>query len=86
MFYHGAASLSDSGQDFDEATLTKCNGGLVGVFWIIDLLQNPSALQPEVTNRWLDIHHMHCWYVVPWYEMLCYFYARCDGTHTLQKV
>ncbi|XP_062338822.1 importin-8 isoform X3 [Osmerus eperlanus] len=30
-------------------------GGLVGVFWIIVLLQNPSSLQLEVTNRWPDI-------------------------------
>lgn len=26
-------------------------GGLAGVFWIIVLLQNPSLLQLEVTNR-----------------------------------
>lgn len=30
-------------------------GGLAGVFWIIVLLQIPSMLQLEVTNRWQDI-------------------------------
>ena len=35
--------------------LQPFRGGLAGVFWIIVLLQNPSSLQLEVTNRWLDI-------------------------------
>ncbi len=30
-------------------------GWFAGVFWIIVLLQNPSSLQLEVTNRWPDI-------------------------------
>ncbi|KAK3515301.1 hypothetical protein QTP70_013472 [Hemibagrus guttatus] len=30
--------------------LKPFRGGLAGVFWIIVLLQNPSSLQPEVTN------------------------------------
>lgn len=29
--------------------------GLAGVFWIVVLLQNPSALQLEVTIRWPDL-------------------------------
>uniref|UniRef100_A0A8C1C4I6 Protein kinase, AMP-activated, gamma 2 non-catalytic subunit b n=2 Tax=Cyprininae TaxID=2743694 RepID=A0A8C1C4I6_CYPCA len=35
--------------------LQPFRGGLAGVFWIIVLLQNPSSLQLEVTNRWPDI-------------------------------
>ncbi len=32
--------------------LQPFRGGFAGVFWIIVLLQNPSSLQLEVTNRW----------------------------------
>ncbi len=35
--------------------LQPFRGGFAGVFWIIVLLQNPSSLQLEVTNRWPDI-------------------------------
>ncbi len=35
--------------------LKPFRGGFAGVFWIIVLLQNPSSLQLEVTNRWPDI-------------------------------
>ncbi len=35
--------------------LQPFRGGFAGVFWIIILLQNPSSLQLEVTNRWPDI-------------------------------
>ncbi len=35
--------------------LLPFRGGFAGVFWIIVLLQNPSSLQLEVTNRWPDI-------------------------------
>ncbi len=35
--------------------LEPFRGGFAGVFWIIVLLQNPSSLQLEVTNRWADI-------------------------------
>ncbi len=34
--------------------LQPFRGGFAGVFWIIVLLQNPSSLQLEVTNRWPD--------------------------------
>ncbi len=101
--------------------LQPFRGGFAGVFWIIVLLQNPSSLQLEVTNRWPDIvlqdflvdsrihgsiyhskssrswssktapdHHttttiFYCWYDVLFLKC-CYFYARCNGTHTFQKV
>ncbi len=89
--------------------------------WIIVLLQNPSSLQLEVTNRWPDIvlqdflvdsrihgsiYHSkssRSWAakqpqtimlpppyftvgMISFSEMLCYFYTRCNGTHTFQKV
>ncbi len=33
-------------------------------------------------------YHYHVWLLVwcAFYEMLCWFYARCNGTHTFQKV
>ncbi len=97
--------------------LQPFRGGFAGVFWIIVLLQNPSSLQLEVTNRWPDIvlqdflvdsrihgsiyhskssrswssktsHYHHHILLLVWCsfsEMLCYFYARCNGTHTFQK-
>lgn len=35
--------------------LKPFRSGPADVFWIIDLLQNPSLLQLEVTDGWLDI-------------------------------
>ncbi len=42
-------------QSFHFVFLQSFRGGFAGVFWIIVLLQNPSSLQLEVTNRWPDI-------------------------------
>ncbi len=99
--------------------LEPFRGGLAGVFGIIILLHNPSALELELTNWWPDIllqdfqiecrihgsinygkssrswsslrpshYHHHVWLLIwsSFYEMLCWFYARCNGTHTFQKV
>lgn len=38
--------------------LKPFRGGIAGVFWVTVLLQNLSALQLEVTNRWPDICRM----------------------------
>ncbi len=42
-------------QNLNFVFLEPFRGGLAGVFGIIVLLHNPSALELEVTNWWLDI-------------------------------
>ncbi len=109
-------------QNLNFVFLEPFRGGLAGVFGIIVLLHNPSALELEVTNWRPDIllqdflirvqnswfhqlwqvtqvlklqssprpsHYLHHVWLLVWcsfYEMLCWFYARCNGTHTFQKV
>ncbi len=90
-------------QNLNLVFLEPFRGGLAGVFGIVVLLHNPSVLEFEVTNWWLDIllqvlklqssprpshYHHHVWLLVwcSFYEMLCWFYTRCNGTHTFQKV
>jgi len=48
-------TLTSPFQSLNFVFLQPFRGGLAGVFWIIVLLQNPSSLQLEVTNRWPDI-------------------------------
>ncbi len=42
---------------------------------------------PSISPRPSHYHH-HVWLLVwcSFYEMLCWFYARCNGTHTFQNV
>ncbi len=106
-------------QNLNFVFLEPFRDGLAGVFGIIVLLHNPSALESEVTN-WHSLsgfsdrvqnswfhqlcqviqvlklqssprpshYHHHVWLLVwcSFYEMLCWFYTRCNVTHTFQKV
>ncbi len=46
------------------------------------LLRSAHRECPDTPN---DQYIPHCWYDVL-YEMLCWFYTRCNRTHTFQKV
>ncbi len=55
--------------------------------WFHQLWQVIQILKLQSSPRPSHYHH-HGWLLVwcSFYEMLCCFYARCNGTHTFQKV
>ncbi len=55
--------------------------------WFNQLWQVVQVLKLQSSPRPSHYHH-HVWLLVwcSFYEMLCWFYARCNGTHTFQKV
>ncbi len=55
--------------------------------WFHQLWQVVQVLKLQSSPRPLH-YHQHVWLLVwsSFYEMLCWFYARCNGTHTFQKV
>ncbi len=55
--------------------------------WFHQLWQVIQILKLQNSPRPSHYHH-HVWLLVwcSFYEMLCWFYARCNGTHTFQKI
>ncbi len=55
--------------------------------WFHQLWQVFQILKLQSSPRSSHYHH-HIWLLVwcSFYEMLCWFYARCNGTHAFQKV
>ncbi len=55
--------------------------------WFHQLWQVVQVLKLQSSSRPSHYHH-YVWLLVwcSFYEMLCWFYVRCNGTHTLQKV
>ncbi len=55
--------------------------------WFHQLWQVVQFLKLQSSPRPSHYHH-HVWLLVwrSFYEMLCWFYARCNRTHTFQKV
>ncbi len=55
--------------------------------WFHQLWQVIQVLKLQSSPRPSHYHH-HVWLLVwcSFYEILCWFYARCNGTHTFQKV
>ncbi len=55
--------------------------------WFHKLWQVVQVRKLQSSLRPSHYHH-HVWLLVwcSFYEMLCWFYARCNGTHTFQKV
>ncbi len=63
--------------------------------FLVDSRIHGSIYRSKSSRSWSSKtapdHHttstiFYCWYDVSFSEMLCYFYARCNGTHTFQKV
>ncbi len=55
--------------------------------WFHQLWQVTQVLKLQSSPR--PSHYLHHVWLLVWcsfYEMLCWFYARCNGTHTFQKV
>ncbi len=55
--------------------------------WFHQLWQVVQVLKLQSSPRPSHYHH-HVWLLVwySFYEILCWFYGRCNGTHTFQKV
>ncbi len=55
--------------------------------WFHQLCKVPQTLKLQSIPKPSHYHH-HVWLLVwcSFYEILCWFYARCNGTHTFQKV
>ncbi len=55
--------------------------------WFHQLCKVAQTLKLQSTPKPSHYHH-HVWLLVwcSFYEILCWFYAQCNGTHTFQKV